>query len=262
MTTSRLSGDAFEYIFVNTLKTNFSLKSLNPYTDSKEKNLYAKYLHYAHDHGDKVHKLVEFLTTFLFHNKMTIYELTNENANKHDTTDVRLYNDTKESINISLKHNNKSIKHPRPRNLFRQVASLYDTPGYIKSYARINDIFYTEWKHVRLFKDVPQSNRTELFERVNALMVFHLSACTAEDILSYIYFLTAYCYDVHHIIWYKNEYQTLNLNECVSTMKSVVVKIYQKHNFVYIGDHIKMRLHTASSRISRTLSLKYDVQMM
>lgn len=251
MTSSRLAGDLFEYTFLTIVKHKYGITPYDLFTKNKETKLMHKFL--ACDPCDftlKREKIESFLHSFFEGQQFVHYELTNERDAKKDVSDIRLHGDG-EVVNISLKHNNASIRHPRPRNLYNQVV-LENPVEFNSEYKTINDTFYDKWKHVRLFKNVDPLEKSKLLTDVNRLVTHHL---TLGDTSSFVQFLTLSHKDIIHLKW-------CNTTKEMSRLKipDITGPVTTKDTFINIGN-LRMRLHTASSRITPVLSLKYDVKV-
>lgn len=195
------------------------------------------------------------------------FELANDS--RQDTTDLSIYNQDK-VINISLKNNNTKLKHQRPKALHKQVQlSLDQTNQFQREYQQINDHYYNLWtqqSNITLFKDLDPSQKQELYDAILDLTIKWLQK-DPKYIRNYIHFVTPRTSSQSHVLCWNPD------SRCFTLIHKKVpnnltydnpddYKVWKESTFLYISFKneftLKIRIHNASSRITKTLQIKYD----
>lgn len=198
----------------------------------------------------------------------TFFKLNADGAGaKGDTADIIVQTRERPIIKLSVKHNNASIKHQRPNKLYLQLALAdEDAALFRQQYKQINDRYYEMWRHRPGFADIAFEEKTAWYRDVNALTKQWLERAP-EYLARYTCFLLDFDPDKVILKWdqRKQEIETIRYSpDAFGTPTSL--SISDTGSFLYIefdsGKQIKMKLHNASSRITKTLSLKYDTSVL
>ena len=174
----RKVGNALEYAVCQGLQKR-NISPANPATTEKLKRLKRDFDHVNEGSRVKYRKLDTVLDQ-LGVNATTYprYELTDESIGhlNADTADVVLSGGAKTPLKFSIKNNNSYIKHQRPNKLYLQLV-LRDpyAERFKAAYAKINDMYYERWKHLKTWDKVPTVEKFELYQRVNELTVEWIS---------------------------------------------------------------------------------------
>ena len=201
----------------------------------------------------------------------TIERFSDDYGIKGDVTDIQLTDSESQIVNLSVKNNHKALKHQRPGSLLQQLGFDKNTKEdlvYRNKLNQISNIFLREvnssYTNVTKFNEVEKLIFPYIYEPVCKLVSETLNQYgTNVDVSNrFQKFLLGYT-DFNKIILFNNK---IEIQSPTSFPKSIGMKVSTLNkNYVMIdflnGIRIKMRLHTASSRISSSLSLKFDSQM-
>lgn len=263
---SRVSGDIFEYAIVDYLED----KNINPvdnYTRTKGKKLYSKYdqLTVAQrvSYRNKINKAFNYILSS--NENMNSYQLLTDNQGKLGESSDIFINTNKRQIKISCKNNNLSLKHQRPSSLPAQINMNYkDSLEFKKKFSRLNEHYYTLFKDVEYFNRLTKDDIYEMYSDINELISEYLQKYLIEaNKNSFLEFLLSYSPNKFIFQWLEksNSLNVIDLDSSYSTP----IKISFNLNYIYIRldneSLISMRLHTASSKITKSLSLKYDTKI-
>lgn len=268
---SRRSGDVFEYHIIMYLELSRVLH-LDKNTLQKRNKLLEKY-----DKNNKtsvkerikIFKLLNKCLTGEIMKKQNIkyYKLTNEYEGVNGiVADIVLYDQEHNIYPISCKHNNVSIKHQRPSNLDKQLQLDDETSCLFRlEYKKVNDDLYNDIKQYHLFSNVPKEQKNLLYNRVNDLVMKHINFSNEYNVKSLYSFLLSV--DETFIVKYDNKVKEITMYDNVNVQKPFnIVAIKNSYNSLLIGfDNgiiLILRLHNASSKITTTLSLKYDTTVV
>lgn len=197
------------------------------------------------------------------------YELSKDMPN--DTTDIAIFNDNS-VINISLKNNNDKLKHQRPKALYKQLQLDPDNANVFKQeYQQINDKYFHDWTNngITLFKELPSEEKQSMYNDILDLTIAWLLR-DPEYIRRYIRFVTNDHKANHILCWNPLDRQFTLIHKHVPSVLSSNIndyKVYKENTFLYISYPsaqftLKIRIHNASSRITKTLQIKYDTTLM
>ena len=188
---------------------------------------------------------------------------------KGDTADVIVYGREGNVLHkLSVKNNNTSIKHQRPNKLYLQLGLAGDdATEYQTAYKAINTKYYEMWRgRVGGFADVTFEEKTQWYREINELTKTWLLKDPAH-VDRYLRFVLDIDPDKIIVRWNpKPGKESIDLIKYDETAFSDLDSLnISDSSFFYLtfkdGKRIKMRLHNASSRITRTLSLKYDTSI-
>jgi len=256
---SFIKGSLFENTVIRCLKA-MSISPLNQRTFNKSyqlQDIENKHATNSAKQMNQMYKISTCLNQFIKNPTNCSYNIINDGRNG-DSTDIRLIEGSSE-YNFSLKHNNLSIKHQTPSNLYRQLLlTPNQTIDYRKEYTMINNKYYYQWKDTMQFCNV--TNKPEAIYEVNSLVEKYINRSSLIQQNNYINFLLSLQENKYIMKWNDTD-ETLslikwNIANSVITNSSIVENslLLNLSNDI----KIKMRLHTGSKNITRRLSLKYD----
>jgi hypothetical protein len=279
MGVSRKSGNALEYIVCKSLN-DYSICAHNHATTEKLKKLKVDYdflrsKDNAYDHQDqkvtKLHKIFDHLGI----DKHCTYTINHDSkGSAGETADIVLH-DMQYGYAVakfSVKHNNLSMKHQRVNKLWLQTRmSQDDKDEFIKEYKEINDKYYSVWKAqgLRLFRDVDIVEKFALYKELNELTRAWLLK-DSEYLRHYIEFVLDYDPLKYILKWCPRSetITTMSLADNMRTLIGDLSKVEIDHEESFLRIHLKptsviirARMHNASSRITPTISLKYDTSV-
>jgi hypothetical protein len=203
-------------------------------------------------------------------NIKTIQRFHDSAGKESDVTDIQL-SDNINVLNISVKSNHLAIKHQRPGSLIQQFGiskGTTDDIQYRKEYEELNKLFHRKLQIVnpsaKLFNEVEAIKDTYIYEPIcskvaEKINTYGEKSSHSSDFQSFLIGKT----DFIKIIVYPTKITILLFNNLPKSSKMSAEK--SSTNYVNVDFHngikVKMRLHTASSRISTNLSLKFDSQL-
>lgn len=196
--------------------------------------------------------------------------LTDDNGKKGDVADIRIELEQQKCIRISCKRNNTSIKHPRPTGIINHLFTSNPITCNIEKhhYKSVNNAQYQAIKEYSKFKDLPQDMKDTLYLKINEHILQILAKADRHALSVFTTFTLNLSYE-HDVLTYNNGKITYKRYEGIGVAlpEQVSITFHMKSNNTIIGcinnvPKFSMRLHTASSRITKTLSLKYDVQII
>lgn len=247
---SRLSGEIFEYTIARFLKETYSLSFYNIYS-SKKYNKWQKKFPYKEPN-------MQFIDEFTNYEKIRLCPDTD--GCKGSSSDLELHNKF-EFVPISLKNNNLSIKHPRCSSIYNHlVPSL--RKEYTNNYSTLNDMYFqlAQENNYASFKDFSESEKNSLYSDLKGVL-FNVCKKSAESCNK----IFEFCIGIHHTrqIIIK---QTKGIIECYRykplDLKQIKIKNLSDSSFLLTisGIGLRFRIHSASSKITKKLSMKYDVK--
>lgn len=171
---------------------------------------------------------------------------------------------------LSAKHNNRSAKHQRPNKLHLQLnLSHEETKRFQAAYKIINDCYYMKWTGLgfKRFSQVSQEDKSSLYHDIHEL--------TSEFITKPVYLRTYVSFiadlDPDKVIlrWIPKKSMLEVEENCTmpeigpsTRIRTETSPVFESIMYVYLDDKqtpfMKARLHNASTRITPTLSIKYD----
>ena len=262
----RVTGNALEYVAAIALKKrglHTNQKTLDKILRLEKDNLLL---------NDSKERMQSKLTNFLriydhleIPNTSSFAINADSRGSKGESADIVVYEADKVTCRLSIKHNNCSLKHQRPRALHLQLQLNNDLSDTFKTqYYDINDRYYKEWKSKGYENciDIPFQEKTILYKEINDLTISWLSKDNFAYLKTYLEFLLDFS-DNKYIIKYdlhKNKFILLKYEKTITDDISNI-KFIQKTSFIYIilkNIVVQMRLHTATTKIIPILSLKYD----
>jgi len=214
-------------------------------------------------------KIVKWIIEHIgkFDSNLKLERLSDEEGKKGDVTDIRLTYDEK-TLNISLKNNHLATKHQRPGPTPKHIGLTSDSEEakhFKIQYQKINFDFFNFVKsknqNFEKYNEVEEYKLEHLYEPICNLVSDLLNKHKQRS-KDYLLFLIGNVF-FKKIVLFKNYFQISSFDNIPETqrMKSWV----ERKNYVIVefNDDIllSMRLHTASSRLSKGGSLKFDTQI-
>jgi len=263
MSNNKLSGDIFEYTITNYLHNSgfifFDKISKNKFNLLKNKigNNYKNYNNIFKKIFIKINPNNEF-------NRIKITDPCD--GKKGNVSDIELYNDKNENIGLSCKVNNISIKHQRPSSLCNQCGlDNENIKKYKSEYKNYNDFWFKKINNKINFDNIDKNEKFKLYKSFNKLTQKYLNKLDSNQVTKYYNFLINY----NHVYVLKHEtkkkqiklYDYLYKNS-PTKINSIVIK--ENHIIIYFnnGINVDLRLHNASKKITKMLSLKYDTKIL
>lgn len=273
MSTSNDNGRVFEYLLVESLLNevcdhcflNDDTIRHNLRDESKVKSI---------DTGLLVHfeKSLPKITKWILQNiKFKIIEiqrLGDDSGRRGDVTDIRLFGDG-DCLNISCKNNNFSIKHQRPGPTFSHLGLGRKDPlsiRFINEYKLINEKFFN--KHSRLIPGLCNYNeiseeckKKDLYEPICNLVSNILNSMSERSQVYQDFLIGKIDYKQISLMRDRILIKSFDTIPKTTTMvSSITDQGYVEVDFLN-SIILRMRLHTASSRISLGGSLKFDTKI-
>lgn len=259
---SRISGNIFEYTIASFLMGK-SVKCHNEYT-VKKMDIWKKTL------GNELLKELNGCLTQIFDKKIPLINfesfslMSDSHGGKGNNTDIAIYEKNNNVINISCKNNNISIKHQRPSG-FPGQAKLEQSQEYADQYKTCNDKWFNKLKELTTFDKIDESEKMTMYQDFNDITYNYLTKCNPEQIQNYYNFLISY--DRSYIFKLNPKNKSLILYDySIVNLPTKIIKItkYKQYLEIFFDNHIglKMRLHNASKRITKSISLKYDTTLI
>lgn len=202
-----------------------------------------------------------------FNSKLLIERLSDEDGRQGDVTDIRFtYNNKK--LNISLKNNHLATKHQRPGPTPKHIGLDNfdeDSINFKQIYKRINFDFYNLMKSINQnytkYSEVEEYKFDNLYNPICNLVCELLNKYKNKS-REYLTFLIGNV-NFKKIVLFNSSIEVSSFDEIPETYE---MNCWVKDkNYVMIDFNedvrLSMRLHTASSSLSQTGSLKFDTQI-
>ena len=270
MSKSNLNGRSLEFFIINEILNSFKNINISNQLNDKliidknnlihlDERLYARF-------KTASKKIIPFIDNIIGKSSVINLErLSDIEGVKGDITDIRISYD-KKILNLSLKHNHRAFKHQRPPSTPQQMGFNKHSPEdkwFREKYRFLMDSFLKKTKGELLFRNISSLIPQELYypvcNHVNDFINKYGSNEYAAN--SYFSFLIGQK-NFKKIIVNESNIEIFHFDQIPNSnkMSSVVEgESYIKVNF-YNNYKLKMRLHTASSKITNTPSLKFDTQ--
>ena len=282
MTQSNLHGRALEYIIVDMLFNHLSKKnrtSLTPRSLIAQKRDSIKFDTLSSAEKEEYVTYSKLVLKWLDNkfgeskdNDIVIDRISDNEAMAGDVTDIRI-NIGDKIINLSIKHNHFALKHQRPPSLAIQCGFAKKSKEDIlfrQSLDKINSQFHEKRKIL-----APKENA---FNKLKALdenfIENNLYKPTCVSVIDFINKYTNPSLSkslFSFLVGNKNFYKIIASKKFIEIKEFADIPLPQKVNASLVGKSyvklefsngwiINMRLHTASTSISNTPSLKFDTQ--
>jgi hypothetical protein len=182
------------------------------------------------------------------------------------TSDIVVHSDP--PINISIKHNNLSLKHQKANKLWSQMRMCASrTKRFIEAYEKIENGWHDVWSKGGYipFAELPPVAKTDLYDRVNALTMLHLKTGPKKDVRGYLDFILDLPTQNKYIIKCNRTKNTVNVLQVCIPSTQTVTNVVKNGNFLELslGKNVvvRMRLHSCTTNVTKKLGLKYDTQI-
>ncbi|MCF7870059.1 MAG: HaeIII family restriction endonuclease [Candidatus Omnitrophica bacterium] len=271
------NGRALEYKIIDFLISNdsvFKIK-LTPQALSDQKRDKQKYDSLPDELKSSYLRCAQIIHDWLLSiipdRAIIVHKITDSQAKSGNVTDICIIGKKKE-INLSIKHNHFALKHQRPPTTAKwcgYAEGSAEDLQFRKQYKVVVDKFLENAKRLspnaKYFRDLNNLEETyiadKLYKPVCKLVSDTINnLCINKNNVESLFKFLAGDGDFYKIIDMPGEVLILNFN-AVSLPESVQA-ITEKKNYVNLsfsnGWRLSMRLHTASSKLGR--SLKFDTQ--
>lgn len=277
---SRMFGNATEYMVCKCLMTK-RYKPMDDYTTNRFNTMKANFEEVEKDVTmcpAKIGQAVDYIINQSACHAITssgnqtlrtrkVFQLQKDTAGSSScanptTSDIIIGN----NIHISIKNNNLSIKHQKANKLGLQMKmDEEDRKDFERDYSQINDDFFMKWSDRDSFSNVTLIEKMEMYNKINALTMFYLTKVDPYQYLLFILDLAT----PHYILKCNVRKNTIailksNITPEVLSSKSSSLTMHVKGTILYICMDeytIKMRLHNCTSKITKTLGIKYDTTL-
>ena len=272
MSKSNLNGRLLEYYIVDNILSRNSDCVMDNQTLSDQKRDRNRIIDLDHHLITRFHKasivVVDWLETQI--DIKSVFRLPDTTGTKGDVTDIRIVGKDNTVLNLSIKNNHKAVKHQRPGSLIQQLGFLKKSSvdntyrEELKSiYHNFHSVIHKLTPIPKLFRDV-ESLKFPLIYRPVCSLVSNTINTFSEHIdipNQYQSFLIGNT-NFYKVIVHDGFVDIVEFNEIVKSSQMIST---WSENYVYVdfknGIKINMRLHTASSRITENISLKFDSQL-
>lgn len=244
---SRLAGNYFEYCV-------YSCINADPF-DEYTKNKFTSF-----DYLNKDNPFFN-LDPIIKKRDIRYVQLLKDSQGKEGvTSDLVLHTSNGKQIGISCKKNNLSIKHPCPKGILRFLSPPDDTT-FIKDYEALNRKWYNKIVKYELFRNVPPATKQRMLQQFTGYITPYINT-------QYVKFLLSYSPHKENYLIHFNDSKQHKDRIRIYKMKNVCfngLSVEQHKHWIHVklprGITIRMRLHTASSRINKNLKLKFDTKI-
>ncbi len=260
---SRKSGDKFEFTIINYLEKK-NITCYDQFTQNKKDKLLNK----CASTLEIDLQLDKFYDAYLHNKNLNTYKLASDiDGQQCKSADIILYDDENNIYPISCKYNNISIKHQRPSSLYKQLA-LSESLSLLfkKEYNDCISSIYNNLKIYKKFLDLPKNLKNNLYSQIIDLVYQYLVKISLVSTNVYRFYNFLISTDTI-IIGYDFRKKNLNIYELKNLdIPTQFIINKRKSNYLDIefnnGIKISMRLHNASSIISKNISLKFDTKIL
>jgi len=196
-----------------------------------------------------------------------VRRLADQAGNHSDVTDIRIGNGRSRVLNLSVKNRHKAVKHQRPASLLQHIGITKGAPEDRAFRSQLDEIYLEFHRQVErihpqptTFKQVEPLKFPYIYDPVCELVSNTLAPYGDDHGIPGHYqdFLLSKT-DFYKVIVQSDH---IEIQSFVEIPPSRAFTTSFKDNYVYVdfknGIKADMRLHTASKRIERNLSLKFD----
>lgn len=185
---------------------------------------------------------------------------------EHPTTsDITLISrDRTQYEYISVKNNNMDIKHQKPNKLPLQMRMCARSSiEFNNAYNAINNKWFQKWNKMRFttFREAPRADIDNLYRSVNKLVISYLNTEPVSRTQRFLKFLLDL--DTRYVFKFEG-IRKCTIFKKIMVKKTIISAELRGSNTIILklSNNVKvyMRLHTACSRISPMLCLKYAVK--
>lgn len=189
------------------------------------------------------------------------------------TSDVVIHSEP--PINISIKHNNQSLKHQKASNLWSQMRMCPSRKRrFIEAYEKITSAWYAAHcapgpgpgTSASTYSEVSQVAKQTLYNDINSLILKNLVSAPQKDLRGYLDFILDLPTANKYIIKCDKDRAAVRVMQLCVPGNAPITGIKRVGNFIEIqlgGPDlvVRMRLHTCKNRLTPKLALKYDTQL-
>ena len=255
------NGKSLEYILAKTIACGMEIKNVHYH------NYHQKYLLMP----DNLKKDFEVFANIVYEYIKKTYKhtfdrliLENDSIGKcGNSSDITLHFG-KEQLRLSIKNNKRYVKSQRPSALPRQCGYRNTTlvaKGYKDQYNKVCSNFYESYKAYHYFRDIGRDPIKKLYADINTIVSTFLKNTEIKHMGEMFKFVL------------DDNIQIVNSKKNIHIIDFTNIQIPNKYDvsinrlgYIIIntdtGMSISMRLHTASSRLTKNISLKYDTTVV
>lgn len=183
------------------------------------------------------------------------------------TSDIVVHSDP--PINISIKHNNQSLKHQKAGNLWSQMRMCASRKErFIDAYEKITSAWYDEFaKSAATYSELSQEAKQTLYDKVNSLILKNLVVAPRKDLQGYLAFILDLPTQNKYILRCdKSGSTSVRIMQVCVPANPPITGIKRHGNFIelQLGSPdlvVRMRLHTCKNSVTPRPALKYDTQL-
>jgi len=259
---SNINGHGFEYFLCVEINSEYNVqclsKSFSRYKDNVDVLTLSEkeYLKCSSTYA------MQFVRNILKNKQMVSTTLNSDSkGTKCLVGDIVVHHKDGTETNFSLKNNKLSCKHPRPTSIIGRCN--FPDKEYRERIKGINDSFFSKFSDKKLFRCVCKSDIKELYKNINNEVVRHINMLRKEHVKSLFKFLNGIDSSLYIIYNTKKSVQCYDSSDIfiptrvVTSIDGRGYIILEFNNKCYFS----MRLHTAASKITKILSIKYDVTL-
>lgn len=179
------------------------------------------------------------------------------------------FDEPAKKVAISCKCNNVLLKHPRPRSLARRLnLAAPQQSEFVRAYDKVIEQHFRRWRKLDRFEQVPAAEKQRLYRRVLLLCQRTVRGASRAGVSRLYGFLTGGC---DYVIVKRNRGTAPRVEVLKRFPPRVVRRRVHSVTTSIRGNTLMMRfdngialgcrIHNASGRITRDLSMKLSVQM-
>ena len=181
-------------------------------------------------------------------------------------------------VNISIKHNNSSLKHQKAGNLWSQMRMCPSRKQrFVEAYDKITSAWYEKVmvdaavlkskkaKAPTTYAELPTQAKQDLYDAVNSLILKNLVTAPQKDARGFLDFILDLPTQNKYILRCDKVKTRVRVMQLCVPADAPVSKIARKGNFIemQLGETVtvRMRLHTCKNHLTPKPALKYDTQL-
>jgi hypothetical protein len=201
-------------------------------------------------------------------NQVNIDRFPDLSGTQGNVSDIHIKLDLAREINLSIKHRNIALKHQRPKTTPQHCGysrNSQESQRFKTEYERIVEQFAQQISGSTKFNELPENIKSNyLYQPICQLITnFINSYCKSQTNAEHLFrFLTGTT--DYYKIFFDGHKKIISIIEFANLppVKSVLAKTEKQYIYLDFSNGwcISMRLHNASSRITKNPSLKFDTQ--
>ena len=191
-------------------------------------------------------------------------------SSERTTSDIVVH-EPQGPINISVKHNNLSVKHQKADKLWCQMRMCESRKlKFIGAYEKLCDEWLDKWtrsnKSVK-YNELATGAKTELYNGINSLILRNLVTAPSKDVRNYLDFILDLPTQNKYIIKVNTtpSKQSVEMLQMCIPATATPTGIKRSGNFIEINlgplVKVRLRLHSCTTHVKAKLGLKYDTQV-